>query len=66
MFNCEGTTCIAAAAPEDASDAYACKDLAKQVGRITSYKEFKPLDEKGLAKCNTAAAAPKPSSTASR
>jgi len=66
VFNCEGTTCVAALAPDDASDAFACKDLAKQVGRISAYKEFKPLDDKGLAKCNTAAAAPKPASTASR
>jgi hypothetical protein len=66
VFNCEGTTCIAAVAPDDADDAYACKDLAKQVGRIAAYKEFKPLDEKGLSKCNIAAAAPKPIGTASR
>ncbi len=66
VFNCEGTTCIAAVAPDDASDAFACKDVAKQVGRITAYKEFRALDEKALAKCNTAAAAPKPIGTASR
>jgi hypothetical protein len=66
VFNCEATTCIAATAPDDANDAYACKDLAKQVGRISSYQEFKPLDEKALAKCNTAAAGPKPVGTASR
>ena len=65
VFNCEGTTCVAATAPDDANDAYACKDLAKQVGRIASYQEFKPLDEKGLAKCNTAAVAT-PIGTASR
>jgi hypothetical protein len=66
VFNCEGTTCIAAVAPDDANDAYACKDVAKQVGRISAYKEFRALDDKGLAKCNTAAAAPKVIGTASR
>ena len=65
VFNCEGTTCVANVAPDDANDAYACKDLAKQVGRIASYQEVKPLDDKALAKCNTAAVA-KPIGTASR
>ena len=65
VFNCEGVTCVAAIAPEDADDAFACKDLAKHVGRIVSYQEFKPLDDKGLAKCN-AAATPRPIGTASR
>jgi hypothetical protein len=66
VFNCEGTTCVAAIAPDDANDAYACKDLAKQVGRIAAYKEFKALDEKGLGRCNQGAAGPKPIGTASR
>jgi hypothetical protein len=66
VFTCEGTTCVANPAPEDANDAIACKDLAKQVGRVASYQEFKPLDDKALAKCNTAAAAAKPIGTASR
>jgi|HubBroStandDraft_3_1064219.scaffolds.fasta_scaffold997338_1 hypothetical protein len=66
VFNCEDTTCVAALAPDDANDAYACKDVAKQVGRIASYKEFKALDDKALAKCNVAAAGPKPVGTASR
>jgi len=65
VFNCEGTTCVASTAPDDANDAYACKDLAKHVGRITAYQEFKPLDDKALAKCNTAVVA-KPIGTASR
>jgi hypothetical protein len=58
LFDCEGTTCIAPAAPEEAFDAYACKDLASHVGRVASYQEFKPLDQEALAKCNTAAVAP--------
>jgi len=55
VFNCEATTCLAAVAPDDANDAYACKDLAKHVGRVVSYAEFRPLDDKALAKCNTGA-----------
>ncbi len=66
VFNCEGTTCVAALAPDDANDVFACKDVAKQVGRVTSYKEFKPLDDKAISKCNMAAAAPKTIGTASR
>ena len=59
VFNCEGTTCVAAIAPDDANDIYACQDLAKHVGRVTAYEEFKPLDDKRIAKCNTAAPKPK-------
>jgi hypothetical protein len=66
VFDCEGTTCVAALAPDDASDVYACKDVAKKVGRVVSYKEFKALDDKSISKCNLAAAAPKTIGTASR
>jgi hypothetical protein len=59
VFSCEGTSCIANLAPDDANDAYACQDLAKQVGRVTAYEEFKALNDKSLAKCNTAAPKPK-------
>ena len=59
VFNCEATACVAILAPDDASDAYACHDLAKQVGHITAYAEYKPLDEKALAKCNAGIAPPK-------
>ena len=59
VFNCDGSTCISALASDDASDAYACHDLAKQVGRITAYAEFKPLNDKALAKCNAGIAPPK-------
>jgi hypothetical protein len=66
VFNCEGTTCVADIAPDDANDAYACKDLAKQVGRVVAYKEFRALDDKGLTKCNMGAPGPKTIGTASR
>jgi hypothetical protein len=63
VWDCEGTTCVAGAAPDGASGPSACKELAKQVGRITAYQEFRPLDESGLAKCNAGVAA---KATASR
>jgi hypothetical protein len=66
VFNCEASTCVAALAPDDANDVYACKDVAKQVGRVVSYKEFKALDDKAISKCNMSAAAPKTIGTASR
>ena len=66
VFNCEETTCVAGLAPDDANDANACMDVAKRVGRIVSYKEFKPLDERNLARCNRDAPAPKLVGTASR
>ena len=66
VFNCEGASCVAVIAPDDASGVYACRDLARRVGRIASYEEFKPLDDKALAQCNTAAPGPKPVGTASR
>jgi hypothetical protein len=66
VFRCEGASCIASTAPDDAGTLDGCKSLAKQVGRLTAYGQFKPLDEKALAKCNMAAAAPKAATTASR
>lgn len=66
VFTCEGTTCTAVAATDEGGNVDSCRDVAKKVGRIASYKEFKPLDEKALARCNMFAAAPKPATTASR
>jgi hypothetical protein len=56
VFRCEGTTCVAATAPDAAASVSNCKLLAKQVGRLTSYGSYKPLDDKKLAECNLAAA----------
>jgi hypothetical protein len=66
VFRCEGSTCIAATAPDAAGSLDSCKSLAKVVGRISSYGQFKPLDEKKMAECNAVAAAPKAANTASR
>ncbi|HEX4740442.1 MAG TPA: hypothetical protein VH353_03845 [Caulobacteraceae bacterium] len=66
VFRCEGTTCIASTAPDSAGDLDSCKTLSKQVGRLSAYGQFKPLDDKALAKCNAVAAAPKAATTAAR
>jgi hypothetical protein len=66
VFRCEGATCVAESAPDAAGELDSCKQLTKQVGRVTAYGQFKPLDEKALAKCNAVAAAPKAATTAAR
>jgi hypothetical protein len=66
VFRCEGTTCLAESAPDAAGELDSCKSLTKQVGRVTAYGQFKPLDDKALAKCNAVAATPKAAATASR
>ena len=65
VWNCEADSCFAGIAPDDAVGVSGCKELAKQVGRLTSYTfDRKSLDDKALAKCNTAAKA-SPMTTAS-
>jgi hypothetical protein len=67
VWNCEGGACVAQIAPDDASSVSACKDLAKQVGRLSTYAgEGKSFDANALARCNTAAAPPANIGTASR
>ncbi|MEO8927127.1 MAG: hypothetical protein ABI306_08175 [Caulobacteraceae bacterium] len=67
VWNCEAGTCVAGMAPDDAASVSACKDLAKQVGRISAYAaDRKALDAGALARCNTAAPAPANIGTASR
>jgi hypothetical protein len=66
VFRCDGSACVASTAPDDAGSLDGCKSLAKQVGRLSAYGQFKPLDDKALAKCNAVAATPKAATTASR
>ncbi|HWE98986.1 MAG TPA: hypothetical protein VG248_04240 [Caulobacteraceae bacterium] len=66
VWHCGGNACVAATAPDHAGSVDSCKQLAHQVGHVSAYEMFKPLDEKGLASCNVAAAGPKTSATASR
>ena len=65
VWNCSGATCVAAIAPDTAQGVSGCRDLAKKMGRISSYAtESRTLDSKGLERCNAAALAP--TTTASR
>jgi hypothetical protein len=65
VWDCEADSCVAGLAPDDAIGVSGCKELAKQVGRLTAYAfDGKALDEKALAKCNTAAKASMPMTTA--
>ena len=66
VWNCEADTCFAAMAPDDAVGVSGCKELARQVGRLSTYTfDRRSLDDKSLAKCNTAAKASVPTTTAS-
>ena len=56
VWNCAGTSCVAQLAPDAAGTLDGCREVASHVGRLASYGQFKPLDSKALAKCNTAAA----------
>lgn len=65
VWNCQGETCFAALAPDDAEGVSGCKELAHQVGRLTAYTfDRKSLDEKALARCNMAAKASAPTMAA--
>ena len=48
VFNCEGSTCIAAAAPARTDTAKGCKALSKEVGEVVA---FGSLGSEDLAKC---------------
>jgi hypothetical protein len=66
VFHCEGTTCVAPGAPDDAGDISSCRDLAKHVGRVATYKAYRPLNDKAMDKCNAGIDEPKLIGTASR
>ncbi|HEY5107690.1 MAG TPA: hypothetical protein VII73_13130 [Caulobacteraceae bacterium] len=67
VWNCQGATCVASVASDEAVSASACQDLAKQVGPLSAYAgQYKSLDAKALAKCNIAARGPATIGTASR
>ena len=66
VWDCAADSCFAGVAPDDALGVSGCKELAKQVGRLSSYAfDGKSLDDKSLARCNTAAKATMPMTTAS-
>jgi TRAP-type C4-dicarboxylate transport system permease large subunit len=66
VWNCAGSTCVGALTPGASDSVVVCRQLAMKVGRLTAYGSTRPFDEKTLAKCNAAAAAPGPIGTASR
>lgn len=48
VFNCEGTICVAAAAPSRTDTTKGCKALSKEVGEVVA---FGSLGNDDLAKC---------------
>jgi hypothetical protein len=67
VWNCAGSGCVAAIAPENDEGVDGCQQLARHVGRVSAYvSETRSLDAKALARCNTAARAPANIGTASR
>jgi hypothetical protein len=55
---CQGQTCVSSFTPQDPIDFSDCQALAKQVGRVSAYKDedraLKPAD---LDRCNKSAVA---------
>jgi hypothetical protein len=63
MFNCEGDTCVAAAATSQTFATATCKAVADKVGVVASFEGRRPLDETRLADCNAKAIAKAGSAT---
>lgn len=55
VWYCEGSTCSASAASTRTVSVRACRDLAKVVGRVSTYGARSPLDAEALTRCNDAA-----------
>jgi len=56
VWACEGTVCVATAAPDNVASTKSCKDLAKAVGPVVGYASASfSLDAENLAKCNLSA-----------
>ena len=53
VWNCEGATCVAAAAPSRTDTTKGCKALSKEVGEVVS---FGSLGSDDLAKCGAVSA----------
>jgi len=66
LWTCQGVTCEAGQAPDDAASLDGCEALAQKVGRITAFASRKPLGDKALTKCNSVAKAPATIDSASR
>ena len=56
IFDCEGDTCVAANAVDRTTDTAGCRELARQVGKITAFGDAKrPFSAAKLAACNEGA-----------
>jgi hypothetical protein len=53
IWDCEGTTCVAANTPEESFGPGQCHGLAQHVGAVAEFKsEFKTLQPTSLERCN--------------
>lgn len=57
MFNCEGDTCVAAAATSQTFSTATCRVVADKAGPVAQFSGRKSLDEARLADCNAKALA---------
>jgi hypothetical protein len=55
VWNCEGTSCFAAAPTSRTVSVRACQALAKEVGRVAGYGGRNTLDTEDLTRCNASA-----------
>jgi hypothetical protein len=56
VYACEGSTCVALAAPARAATVAGCKALVKEVGQLTAFSNGKrSVEGEDLATCNAAA-----------
>mgnify|MGYP006899140096 CR=1 FL=1 len=56
VFLCEGSSCVASAALARTAGYRACRELAKEVGRVSAYEGKSALSADQLGRCNEAAA----------
>jgi hypothetical protein len=53
IFDCQGDTCVAANPVGRTGDAGGCRELARQVGKVTAFGDARhPLNAAKLAQCN--------------
>ncbi len=65
IWDCEGSTCVAANTPEQSFGASQCRDVAKRLGAVAEFKnDYKTLQPASLERCN--AGLPAKTTTASR
>jgi hypothetical protein len=54
IWDCEGSTCVAANTPDQTFGASQCRDVAKKVGLVVEFKnEDRTLQPTSLDRCNT-------------